>query len=303
MSIDEFVAGAKQAGVEGDDAVTQYANYMAANAQAAKDAAMQVTDVSQGEFDQQAADAGESGTDAVADYADNMAAGTAESAASAQENADAASWGLGNVDGSGIGGGIGGGYADGLWQQRGNAGDSGGQVADAASDGLTQYNGDSWGWGNDLGSNLANGLSSARDAVAGAAQTLADDIWSFLHQSTAEEGPLEHTDEWGGDLVQNIITGMASQDYALGQQSAKSAAIITSGFSPLQGLGFTVSGSAAVNYSMMYNQSMADSGTYAALNSMAQRFDRLADSLPATIKQNAGLSGRDFARAVSGVIR
>ena len=87
-------------------------------------------------------------------------------------------------------------------------------------------------WGSDLIRNIAEGLGGQEtlDALAKAASSAASVIWSWLHQTTAEIGPLKDTDEWGGHLVDNITGGMKKREYALATQSLKMAKIIDASF-------------------------------------------------------------------------
>ena len=70
-------------------------------------------------------------------------------------------------------------------------------------------------WGYHLGDNLAGSIQSKASAAHQAALALANSISGPLHQSVADVGPLKYTDEWGVDLVQNIIDGMKSKEKAL----------------------------------------------------------------------------------------
>ncbi|WP_130837521.1 hypothetical protein [Lachnoclostridium sp. Marseille-P6806] len=72
-------------------------------------------------------------------------------------------------------------------------------------------------WGADLTSNMAFGLLSGVRDVAGAALSIAKTIWAYLHQSTAEIGPLKDTNIWGFDLDTNIATSMLKGIPLVGQ--------------------------------------------------------------------------------------
>lgn len=299
LTLAQFQLLSGQAGITGNDATAQFAIGIQNGGPASILAANNVAYSTEGGL--HVTDGNSAGQNVINTYNQAIAAGDtydqamakAQDAANALAAPDTASAGAGQIAK----------YSGGMDSQSGPLNDTSSGLAWVAKRPLYGLQDESYGWGGDLIQNFGTGMSGWFDWLGGQASEAANIVSSWLHQSTADVGPLKYTDQWGGDLIENIITDMASMDYALGQQSAKSAAIITSGFSPLQGLGFTVSGQAAVNYSMMYNKSMADNGTYIALNNLGAKFDRLMDSLPTTIKDNAGLSGRDFARAVSGVIR
>jgi TP901 family phage tail tape measure protein len=299
LTLDQFVQSATQAGVSGDEAVTAYANAITNGGPASILAANGVAYATDGGL--HVTDGNAAGQNVVDTYNQAIAQGDtydqamakAQDAANALAAPDTASAGAGQIAK----------YSGGMDSQSGSLNDTSSGLASVAKRPLYGLQDESYGWGSDLIQNFGTGMSGWFDWLGGQASEAANIVSSWLHQSTADVGPLKYTDQWGGDLIDNIITDMASMDDALGEQSAKSAAIITSGFSPLQDLGFAVSGSAAINYSMMYNKSMVDNGTYAALNNLAKGLDQLTGSLPATIKDNAGISGRDFARLVNGVVR
>ena len=81
-------------------------------------------------------------------------------------------------------------------------------VADLAKEATT--------WGGDLAHNLASGLSSGIPKVGAAAYSVAREIWSYLHQTTAEKGPLAFTDIWGGHLDLNIAKDMIANKDLVG---------------------------------------------------------------------------------------
>lgn len=66
-------------------------------------------------------------------------------------------------------------------------------------------------WGEDLMRNLAQGIANGVGWVVEQVKKVAESIWSRLHQSTAEVGPLKDTDQWTPDLMDNLIHGFDSK--------------------------------------------------------------------------------------------
>jgi TP901 family phage tail tape measure protein len=86
--------------------------------------------------------------------------------------------------------------------------------------------------GYNAGINFNNGLASAASWIYDTALSIADSVASILHHSTPDEGPLKHDDEWGSDLVQNIIDGMRDRESDLLRQTRRMAEIVERGFDP-----------------------------------------------------------------------
>lgn len=73
-------------------------------------------------------------------------------------------------------------------------------------------------WGEDLMKNLAQGIANGISWVTEKVKAVASTISSWLHQTTADVGPLKYTDTWGGDLMDNIINGIESKRGELERQ-------------------------------------------------------------------------------------
>lgn len=86
------------------------------------------------------------------------------------------------------------------------------------------------GW--NAGINFANGLSATVRWVSSAASSIAQTVYAWLHHSVPEKGPLRDDDEWGADLVQNLIDGMREHERDLARQAEKMARIVEDGFDP-----------------------------------------------------------------------
>ena len=84
-------------------------------------------------------------------------------------------------------------------------------LANTANDPLSNVTNNAYGWGMGLSQNFANGMWARAQEVWNAAQTLATNVWSMMHHTTPEEGPLKDDDRWGAELVENFAAGMMSE--------------------------------------------------------------------------------------------
>lgn len=84
-------------------------------------------------------------------------------------------------------------------------------LANTANDPLSNVTNNAYGWGMGLSQNFANGMWARAQEVWNAAQTLATNVWSMMHHTTPEEGPLKDDDRWGAELVENFAAGMLSE--------------------------------------------------------------------------------------------
>lgn len=66
-------------------------------------------------------------------------------------------------------------------------------------------------WGEDLMRNLAQGIANGIKWVTDKVKSVASTISSWLHQTTADVGPLKYTDQWTPDLMDNLIHGFDSK--------------------------------------------------------------------------------------------
>ena len=65
-------------------------------------------------------------------------------------------------------------------------------------------------WGADIVSNLASGILSKIGVIANAAYTVAKTIWSYLHFTSPDKGPLADFDTYGPHMMDNLGGGMLS---------------------------------------------------------------------------------------------
>ena len=91
--------------------------------------------------------------------------------------------------------------------------------------------------GHNAGTNFASGLDDAYDSVVGAALDIANAMADYLHFSVPEKGPLADEDEWGVDMVDNLINGMISRENKLSREAQRMASIVEDGFDPKLAMG------------------------------------------------------------------
>ena len=70
-------------------------------------------------------------------------------------------------------------------------------------------------WGYDMIESLVNGIENALPLLASGAMGAAGTIAAYLHHTTPDKGPLKDDDQWGADFIDNFITGMEAEDFAL----------------------------------------------------------------------------------------
>lgn len=84
------------------------------------------------------------------------------------------------------------------------------EIYDAFTGKFHELISDAWDWGSDIVHGIADGISSAIDAVVDAASGVADAIWSYLHFSEPEEGPLSDFHTYMPDMMGMIVSGIKS---------------------------------------------------------------------------------------------
>lgn len=68
-------------------------------------------------------------------------------------------------------------------------------------------------WGRHIGENLASGMDSARDVVAGAASRLSQTVADYLGHSTPKKGPLKNDDTFMPDMMENFRKGIEDNQW------------------------------------------------------------------------------------------
>ena len=76
-------------------------------------------------------------------------------------------------------------------------------------------------WGRDLISNFVNGIWSKIGAVTDAVSSIASTVWSYLHFSEPEVGPLSNFSTYAPDMVNLFAQGLADNENVLQKQMAE----------------------------------------------------------------------------------
>ena len=79
---------------------------------------------------------------------------------------------------------------------------------DNAIEYITSLPGQAYDWGADIISSIADGIWGAIDSVIDAAASVADTIWSYLHFSEPEVGPLADFHTYMPDMMKGLAEGM-----------------------------------------------------------------------------------------------
>ena len=79
---------------------------------------------------------------------------------------------------------------------------------DNAIEYITSLPGQAYDWGADIISSIADGIWGAIGSVIDAASSVADTIWSYLHFSEPEVGPLADFHTWMPDMMGGLAEGM-----------------------------------------------------------------------------------------------
>ena len=72
-------------------------------------------------------------------------------------------------------------------------------------------------WGSDLVINFHNGMRQYASLIEDASKAIATIIWSYLHFSTPETGPLKNADQYGGDMLDTIANGITNNQSIIEQ--------------------------------------------------------------------------------------
>jgi len=105
-------------------------------------------------------------------------------------------------------------------------------IAEAALYSLDSKTSFAYSSGFNLANNFASGVQAAANIMYTAVGNMANIAYSYFHHSTPDEGPLKHDDEWGGEMIQNLIDGMRDKESDLYRQVKKMSDIVEDGFDP-----------------------------------------------------------------------
>ena len=97
---------------------------------------------------------------------------------------------------------------------------------------LSSLSGEGSIWAYDMLNGFNRSFVDTAWSIIGNVQWLASSIWSYLHFSVPERGPLRTADEWGGDFVDVILEGMQSEQGRLIKQVERMSGAIEEAFDP-----------------------------------------------------------------------
>jgi len=85
-------------------------------------------------------------------------------------------------------------------------------------------------WGSDLVINFHNGMQQYAHLIEEAANSIATIIWSYLHFTKPEVGPMKDADTWGGDMVDTIANGVTNNQDIIEQAVNGVASVVSDKF-------------------------------------------------------------------------
>lgn len=101
-------------------------------------------------------------------------------------------------------------FESGMWSGQYSLQSAAGYIASSAlsplQDSLSAYY-----WGMDMANSFANGIWAGYGAAVSAAYAIANAVYSILHHSTPDKGPLRGDDKWGAELAENFANSMAEK--------------------------------------------------------------------------------------------
>lgn len=111
----------------------------------------------------------------------------------------------------------------GLLSMLGNVGEAMGQIGKSIKDVASDLVKSALNWGRDMIGNLASGIIEKARAVYSAIKDVAHSIWSMLHFSEPETGPLKDFSTYGPDMMKTFASGIRKNAYLV-EDAARQAA-------------------------------------------------------------------------------
>ena len=112
-------------------------------------------------------------------------------------------------------------FADGITALKDTARNAMTQVFNTIKNAISGLLSSAASWGRDLISNFVNGIWSKIGAVADAVSNIASTVWSYLHFSEPEIGPLADFSSYAPDMVNLFAQGLADNENVLQKQMAE----------------------------------------------------------------------------------
>lgn len=111
----------------------------------------------------------------------------------------------------------------GLLSMLGKVGEAMGQIWNSIKNVAKEMVQSALNWGRDMIGNLASGIIDKARAVYSAIKDVAHSIWSLLHFSEPEEGPLKDFNSYGPDMMKTFAAGIRKNAYLV-EDAARQAA-------------------------------------------------------------------------------
>ena len=112
-------------------------------------------------------------------------------------------------------------FADGITALKDTARNAMTQVFNTIKNAISGLLSSASSWGRDLISNFVNGIWSKIGAVADAVSNIASTVWSYLHFSEPEVGPLSNFSTYAPDMVKLFAKGLDDSENILKDQMAE----------------------------------------------------------------------------------
>lgn len=112
----------------------------------------------------------------------------------------------------------------GLLSMLGNVGEAMGKIGDSIKNCISDLIKSALNWGRDMIGNLASGILEKARAVYSAIKDVAHSIWSLLHFSEPEEGPLKDFNDYGPDMMKTFASGIRKNAYLVEDAARQAAA-------------------------------------------------------------------------------
>lgn len=112
----------------------------------------------------------------------------------------------------------------GLLSMLGNVGEAMGKIGDSIKNCISDLIKSALNWGRDMIGNLASGIIEKARAVYSAIKDVAHSIWSLLHFSEPEEGPLKDFNDYGPDMMKTFAAGIRKNAYLVEDAARQAAA-------------------------------------------------------------------------------
>lgn len=133
----------------------------------------------------------------------------------------------------------------GLLSMLGNVGEAMDKIGNSIKETAHNLVSSALNWGRDMIGNLASGIIEKARAVYSAIKDVAHSIWSLLHFSEPEEGPLKDFNSYGPDMMKTLASGIRKNAYLVedaARQAANGASVALNAGMPSGGNAYNYGG-------------------------------------------------------------